>query len=156
MRVRVRSEFLYCNHKNENPSVILFDLENYPYETTNIAEQYPDIVISIKKKIDVIKNNNKVVVQNPLLQYSLSHLWKETVQEIQVYHLKNVYLVFPRISDDVVNPFDGTDDFQKFINFKFKKTFLIITVALVTGLVTIIAILSSTIWVTTRNNKKKA
>ena len=65
-------------------------------------------------------------------------------------------LSVPWISDDVVNPFDGTDYFQKFINFKLKKTFLIITVALVTGLVTIIAILSSTIWVTTRNNNKKA
>lgn len=155
----IKSKIEKAIYKNENPSVMLFDLENDPYETTNVAEQYPDIVISIKKKIDIIKNNNKVVVQNPLLQYSLVE-WPKTFikgncSSDPIIPPDKCLFSVPWISDDVVDPFDGTDDFQKFINFKLKKTFLIISVALVTGLVTIIAILSSTIWVTTRNNIKK-
>ena len=146
--------------KGEKSKTLLFNIRDDPYETINLENQLPEIVLTMKKKIYDLMLKNKTVIQNPKLQYNLNDFSKTFV--------KGNCSMNPSITDedcvftapwldDKINPFEDSHqfaDFSIFINFKIYSIFINIVVSLLYILATIIIIALSTLWLIAHFKKK--
>jgi hypothetical protein len=136
----------------------LFNLDEDPYETVNIAEQYPDIVKVIKNKVYDVISRNKTAIQNPRLQYNLKE-WPKTFIKGDCSanpKIREEECLFsaPWVDDSVEDPFSQTEDFAIFLNKKFFHTTLTVVFIVGSFLLTVITILLSTKWTFDHFTKK--
>ena len=137
--------------------VQLYNLDEDPKESINLARQYPDIVDAITNKIQHIMHNNKTLIQNPKLQYSLK-LWPLTFikgdcsKNSYIKKNDNCLFTVPWINDTDINP--PSEDFEIFLRNKVLSTFMnvIILFSAVSG--TIVVIIMSTMWLILHFRKK--
>lgn len=145
-------------YRNKIPSILLFNLDEDPYETVNIAEQYPEIVNIIKSKVYDVVRRNKTPIQNPRLQYNLLK-WPNTFikgdcsRDPKIPDNQCIFSA-PWIDDSVEDPFSLTEDFTLFLNTKIFNTTLTVAFIVCSFLLTIITILLSTKWTLDHFTKK--